>query len=98
MTSIPSNITREQQIEYIMTTFDFKRVHDAMTKLNWTWSGSESVPSIRELKVTARKCLEGLGGDCTGWSTGGFGAFLDRYGYRALYFSVESVDSVHLVS
>ncbi len=40
-------------INEVIANFDFERVQQVMKALNWTWCGSEEVPTIGELKVSA---------------------------------------------
>jgi len=53
---------KDEQIEIILEKFDFERVHQAMTHLNWTWANSatipNSVPSVDDIKKSARRYLE----------------------------------------
>ena len=47
-------------IELNMQKFDFERVHKVMTVTNWQWArgdGPNSVPTIEQLKATARRLL-----------------------------------------
>lgn len=63
----------KQQIDYIMDTFDFKRVHDVMKLLNWKWVSSENgVPSEYELRKKARMLMEQSANERSGIGTGGF--------------------------
>lgn len=47
----------ENDIETILDEFDFEKVHQAMTALNWTWATSDGVPTIGELRKCARTLL-----------------------------------------
>lgn len=53
--------TREQtiqdQIDYIMDTFDFNKVKKAMDALDWTWASSDGIPEEYELRIQARELL-----------------------------------------
>ena len=66
-------ITEQQQeaIDEIMDWFDFERVHDVMSYLNWEWRDN-GVPSIQEMKQTARKLLKESLMEKTTVGTGGF--------------------------
>ena len=49
------------EIDYILDTFNFDRVHVAMLALDWKWSKQNiqpsAVPTIERLKLTARHLL-----------------------------------------
>lgn len=65
----------KQQIDDVMDTFDFKRVHDVMKLLNWKWVSAESglgVPSEYELRKKARMLMERSANERSGIGTGGF--------------------------
>lgn len=47
---------KEKKINEIMDNFDFEKVNDVMTKINWTWS-NKGVPSIEQLKELALDML-----------------------------------------
>lgn len=80
--------TREQtiqdQIDYIMDTFEFAKVHKVMKFLGWTWAFSDNgVPEEYELRMQARKMLNSLAEKDSGKqhsyvATGGFHATLDH--------------------
>ena len=45
-------------VDDILNEFDFDKVHDTMVALDWKWASTQpSVPSIRDLKDTARHLL-----------------------------------------
>lgn len=46
------------KIDVIINNFDFVKVHDVMTHLDWSWFDTYGVPSIEQMKVCARKLLE----------------------------------------
>lgn len=53
----------EKQKKIIMDNFDWEKVHKVMKFLKWTWATSledNSVPSIRELKLSALWHLNSL--------------------------------------
>lgn len=80
----------ETQIENILETFDFERVEKTMKALNWKYSTSdfkEYFPNIRELKKTAKECLENAI-KCNFSETGGFLA-THEFGVLNLYFVLE---------
>lgn len=72
----------KERIDEIMEYFDFEKVHSVMTMMNWEWRDS-GVPSIDELKQTARHYLDTALDNChrqtyfTG--SGGFTVRYDRY-------------------
>jgi len=48
----------KKKIKKILKNFDFEKVHDVMTHLNWTWYDTDGkVPSIDQLKELAKKLL-----------------------------------------
>jgi hypothetical protein len=49
----------QEQIDQIMDSFDFERVHKVMEHLNWTWGYSEEPPSLYDLRTAARERLKG---------------------------------------
>lgn len=63
---------RKDKVEEIMSHLDFFRIHRTMIALDWKWAlireGKyvNDIPSLEEIKTTARECLE------RGHSTGGF--------------------------
>lgn len=67
------SITEKQQeaIDEIMDWFDFDKVHDVMTHLNWDWR-DKGTPSIQEIKHTVRKLLKEAIMEKTTVGTGGF--------------------------
>ena len=46
-----------EDIMDVLDSFDFDRVHDVMFHLNWKWADSEGVPTVQELRKTARTYL-----------------------------------------
>jgi hypothetical protein len=46
------------EIEYIIETFNFDRVHVAMTAVDWKWRNPHEVPTIARLKQRAQILLE----------------------------------------
>ena len=63
------------EIDYILDTFNFDRVHVAMTALDWQWSTAAltaEVPSIARLKQTAKYLLSLAYKEETSIATGGF--------------------------
>lgn len=69
-----------------MTAFNFEKVHKAMTALNWTWR-DEGVPTISQLKETARRLLkESSENEFGNIMTGGFKAEYHKDGEFTLEF------------
>lgn len=46
------------EIDYILETFNFDRVHVAMTALDWWWTDPKAVPTVARLKKRAQILLE----------------------------------------
>ena len=46
------------EIDYIIETFNFDRVHVAMLALDWKWRDPLAVPTIARLKKRAKMLLE----------------------------------------
>ena len=46
------------EIDYILETFNFERVHVAMLALDWKWRDPLAVPTIARLKQRAKFLLE----------------------------------------
>ena len=87
-------MTHQEAINDLLDKFNFNKVHIAMTALNWKWaSAEEGVPSIYELRKTARRLLEDLlEAKITNISTGGFTAkcdFIENEKYLSLKFTLE---------
>jgi hypothetical protein len=52
--------SREKQIEIIIKQMDFKKIHDVMNFLGWTWkcdADGKRVPTTQELKIGAVHCI-----------------------------------------
>ncbi len=84
-------ISRKEQIDQIISHFDWGRVHKAMVALNWKWCSSSmenSIPSIGELIVCATGLLNDVSPNDTYRATGGFKATCDINGYLGLEFIV----------
>lgn len=50
----------KEQISFIMSQFDFEKIHSVMKFLKWKWKFSNNefrVPNIEELKIAAINCL-----------------------------------------
>ena len=50
--------TMNDEIDYILETFNFDRVHVAMTALDWKWRDPLAVPTIARLKQRAKYLLD----------------------------------------
>lgn len=72
-------MSNEELIDDVMDQFDFKEVRHAMVALDWTWWHTKNgVPTLKELKNSARKHLEFALTKGTGYSFSG--------GLEATYF------------
>jgi hypothetical protein len=62
----------QELIDAVIDDFDFTKVRQVMYALSWTWQNAkDGVPSVRELRQSARRHLEdALTGD-TGYSFSG---------------------------
>jgi hypothetical protein len=86
----------QEQIGEIFENFDWKRVFHHMTKANWTWASTCSVPDIPNMKRVANDLLSRLatsGKDVRSTATGGFRAYWFKPGTLALMFLIE--DYIH---
>ena len=94
------------QLEDIIRSFDFGRVHRVMKDMNWRWATTEDggVPTIQELQDTARSLMFGATWDYESkpnqpWTfraTGGLKALVlcsDEGPFLELSFEVESKHS-----
>ena len=54
--------TFQKQVEEVLETFDFERVHRVMESLAWTWANLDRVPTQAELAAEARRLLAELDG------------------------------------
>jgi len=66
----------QDQIDEIMDTFDFVKVHEIMDALKWTYSDAEGIPDESTLRTTARKHLKEVAKNGGYSSSGGFTASL----------------------
>lgn len=82
-------------VEDVMARFDFEKAHKLMVFLNWKWTKSEGVPSVKEIKDSVRGYLQSaLNGptDFEGCWSGGFKA-TKSHGHLSLDFvPVESYE------
>lgn len=90
--------SKKDAIAKVMEEFDFERVHNIMLRLNWNWFPvRDAVPSIPELKRTARQLLVDVcEEDVEFCGTGGFEAYWHKEDEDmwclSLRFVVESVE------
>jgi hypothetical protein len=84
----------DEQIECIMSNFDFNKVRRVMIGLGWTWNDKPFSPSVEELQKTAIRLLSSIT-DCAIGSTfirsGGFCA-TRRGAELRLAFEIEHYD------
>ena len=90
----------QEQIDEIMDTFDFDKVHDVMKFLDWRWQRAEEPPDIYEIKQEARERLK-QAAKSGGSSTGGFTAYKtesvdektgEPFVHLELFFGFQSVN------
>ena len=62
------------EIEYILDTFNFERVHIAMLALDWKWRDPLAVPTIARLKQRAKFLLDSAYKEKITIATGGLQA------------------------
>jgi len=62
------------EIDYILETFNFDRVHVAMTALDWWWTDPHEVPTIARLKKRAKFLLDSAYKEQITIATGGLQA------------------------
>jgi hypothetical protein len=74
-------MTLDEQIDEIMDNFDFRRVHEMMKAVNWTW-GDDGVPEEPELRTHARQLLREIAHQefYSSSGSGGFEAFKRKDG------------------
>lgn len=83
-------------INYILTHFNFAKVHAYMTMVKWEWwdgEGPNKVPTIEQLKIAAKDLLIATYNEKGGRQTGGFVTeYFDVDGteYLHLHFAIES--------
>lgn len=76
----------ERQVEEVLVSFDFDRVHHVMESLEWTWANLDRVPTQAELVAEARRLLEELGGRPGVHGSGGLRASYKEDGTLSLKF------------
>ena len=75
-----------QQVEEVLETFDFERVHRVMESLSWTWANLDRVPTRAELTAEARRLLAELDGSPGVLGSGGLRASYKEDGTLSLKF------------
>jgi hypothetical protein len=76
----------ERQVEEVLATFDFGRVHHVMESISWTWANLDRVPTLAELKAEARRLLAELDGSPGVHGSGGLRASYKDDGTLSLKF------------
>lgn len=88
----------------VLSDTDFENIQKALTALNWTWiseiDGSESVPSVAELKSKAKEIMNAIIDQHSKIPTGGYfikssGGFTGSY-YSELYHDRRVADTLNL--
>ena len=74
------------QVEEVIASFDFARVHRVMEALGWTWANIERVPTLGELVEEARRLLLELEGRPGVRGSGGLRASYKESGTLSLKF------------
>lgn len=76
----------QEQVEEVLSTFDFDRVHQVMESLAWTWANLDRVPTKAELTTEARRLLSELDGKAGVLGSGGLRASYKEDGTLSLKF------------
>jgi len=76
----------ERQVEEVLESFDFDRVHQVMESLTWTWANLDRVPTRAELIAEARRLLSELEGRPGVLGSGGLRASYKEDGTLSLKF------------
>jgi len=76
----------EEQVEEVIESFDFTRVHRVMESLEWTWANIDRVPTTAELVTEARRLLSELEGRPGVHGSGGLRASYKDDGTLSLKF------------
>lgn len=86
----------KKAIDEIMDWFDFERVAKVMEFLNWKWvSAEDGVPSIGEIKKSARRLLKEAIKNKTSIATGGFKVtYIPKDDYILLEFVLSEFDVI----
>jgi len=87
-----------QQVDEVLESFDFDRVHHVMETLSWTWANLGRVPTRAELVTEALRLLSELDGRPGVHGSGGLRASYKEDGTLSLKFilceSWSDLDSV----
>ena len=75
-----------RQVEEVLDSFDFDRVHQVMESLTWTWANLDRVPTRAELVTEARRLLTELEGRPGVHGSGGLRASYKEDGTLSLKF------------
>jgi hypothetical protein len=76
----------ERQVEEVLDSFDFNKVHRVMEFLCWTWANLDRVPTRSELVEEARRLLSELDGRPGVHGSGGLRASCKEDGTLSLKF------------
>ncbi len=76
----------EKQVQEVLSSFDFGRVHRVMEHLDWTWASLDRIPTPRELTVEAGRLLRELDGKPGVLGSGGLRASYKEDGTLSLKF------------
>ena len=83
----------QESIDEIMDWFDFEKVAKVMEFLKWKWVSTEDgIPSVSEIRQSARRLLKDAIKNKTTIGTGGLSATYDD-GYLQLKFILTEFDS-----
>ncbi len=86
----PERPSVDDQIDHIRNNFNWKRVHDVMTHLQWEWA-SVGVPALGDITAYGIDLLHRVKPDSS-LACGGFKAE-NRYGMLSLEFMVADWDT-----
>jgi hypothetical protein len=75
-----------KQVEEVLDSFDFNKVHRVMELLGWTWANLDRVPTRSELVEEARRLLPELDGRPGVHGSGGLRASFKEDGTLSLKF------------
>lgn len=94
-----TKITHRQRdlIDQIMDNFNFENVHKTMVLLDWKWCTCNGIPTIEELRMSARKMMiDVIERNCYSVSSGGFKTEWKKdEEYLLLSFHVSEWDAWH---
>lgn len=83
---MPAPTRFERQIEEVLDSFDFDKVHRVMESLAWAWANLDRVPTRAELVAEARRLLSELSGKPGVHGSGGLRASYKEDGTLSLKF------------